>query len=90
MNNRFIDINRNHCTGDMHIAICAYAPQEPAMLRSGIYLASHAERPSATEGNTIEHNEISGFGMDRWCIAAAPGVKLSQNTIRDNACTGTR
>ncbi|HTW67046.1 MAG TPA: right-handed parallel beta-helix repeat-containing protein [Bryobacteraceae bacterium] len=88
--NRFLEINRNHCTGDMHIAICAYAPDEPAMLRSGIYLASHAARPAETEGNVIEHNQISGFGMDKWCIGAGPGVKLKQNTIRDNTCTGTR
>ncbi len=88
--NRFIDINRNHCTGDMHIAICAYAPDEPAMLRSGIYLASHAARPADTQSNVIEHNQISGFGMDKWCIGAAPGVKLALNKIANNTCTGVR
>jgi Right handed beta helix region len=89
-NNRFIDINRNHCTGDMHIAICAYAPDEPAMLRSGIYLAGHAARPANTQSNIIEHNQIGGFGMDKWCISAGPGLKLSQNRIAANTCTGSR
>ncbi|HTC34025.1 MAG TPA: right-handed parallel beta-helix repeat-containing protein [Bryobacteraceae bacterium] len=88
--NRFIDINRNHCTGDMHIAICAYAADEPAMLRSGIYFASHAARPADTQSNVIEHNQISGFGMDKWCVGAGPGVSLALNKIANNTCTGVR
>jgi len=88
--NRFLDINRNHCTGDMHIPICAYAPAEPAMLRSGIYLASHAARPADTQSNIVEHNQIIGFGMDKWCIGAGPGVKLARNKIANNTCTGAR
>lgn len=86
--NRFIDINRNRCTGDMHIAICAYAPDEPAMLRSGIYLAGHAARPADTQSNVIEHNQISGFGMDKWCVGAGPGVNLASNKIANNMCAG--
>jgi hypothetical protein len=89
VDNRFIDINRNHCTGDMRIAVCAYAPEEPAMLRSGIYLASHAARPADTQANIIRHNQITGFGMDKWCVAAGPGVKLALNKIDDNTCAGT-
>ncbi len=88
--NRFIDINRNHCTGDMHIAICAYAPDEPAMLRSGIYVAGHAARPADTQSNVIEYNRISGFGMDKWCVGAGPGVNLARNKIADNTCAGAR
>jgi hypothetical protein len=90
INNRFIDINRNHCTGDMHIAICAYAPEEPAMLRSGVYLAGHAARPADTQGNVVAHNEISGFGMDKWCVGMGPGVKAGLNKIGPNMCVGTR
>lgn len=86
--NRLIDINRNHCTGDMHIAICAYAPDEPAMLRSGIYLAGHAARPAETESNIIEHNQISGFGMDHWCVGSGPGVMPGLNKIANNTCAG--
>ena len=88
--NRFIDINRNHCTGDMHVPLCNYAPDEPAMLRSGIYLAGHAARPAATQSNVIQHNQISGFGMDKWCLAAGPGLKLAANKIAANTCTGAR
>ena len=88
--NRFVDINRNHCTGDMHVPLCNYEPDEPAMLRSGIYLAGHAARPADTRSNVIRANQISGFGMDKWCVAAGPGVKLGQNKITRNTCTGTR
>jgi hypothetical protein len=87
--NRFVDINRNHCTGDMHVPLCNYAPDEPAMLRSGIYLAGHAARPADTRSNVIRANQISGFGMDQWCVSAGPGVKLGQNKIGENTCTGT-
>jgi hypothetical protein len=88
--NRFIDINRNHCTGDMHTPLCNYAPDEPAMLRSGIYLAGHAARPAETRSNLIRDNELSGFGMDKWCVSAGPGLKLALNQIANNTCTGSR
>jgi hypothetical protein len=84
--NRFVDVNRNHCSGDMRVALCNYAPEEPGMLRSGIYLASHAARSAETKGNRISGNYISGFGMDRWCVAAGPGVRLDLNAIRGNTC----
>lgn len=87
--NQFIDVNRNHCTGDMRVARCNYAPDEPGMLRSGIYLAAHSARPAQTEGNEIRANIISGFGMDRWCIAAAPGVRPDRNAIGKNTCVGS-
>jgi hypothetical protein len=84
--NRFIDVNRNHCSGDFSVAICNYAHEEPDMLRSGIYLAAHSARPVETRGNRIWGNYISGFGMDRWCVTAGPGVGLDLNTIGDNTC----
>ena len=84
--NQFIDVNRNHCSGDMRVAICAYAPDEPGMLRSGIYLAAHSARPVKTRGNRIWGNYISGFGMDRWCVTAGPGARLDLNTIGNNTC----
>jgi hypothetical protein len=87
--NRFIDVNRNHCTGDMRIPGCNYAPDEPGMLRSGIYFASHAARPADTKDNTVRGNYISGFGMGRWCIAAAPGVILARNKTAANTCVET-
>lgn len=87
--NQFIDINRNHCTGKPGPAQCNYAPDEPGMLRSGIYLAGHAARPARTTGNIIEGNTVTGFGARDWCIAAGPGVSLAANEIRGNKCSDT-
>jgi hypothetical protein len=84
--NRFLDINRRHCTGDRTRPGCNYAPDQPGLLRSGIYLAANGGRPAETRGNIIRGNQVSGFGMDRWCIEAAPGVELSRNTIEGNHC----
>jgi Right handed beta helix region len=89
LGNHFLNLNRHHCTGDMAQAGCNYAPKEPAMLRSGIYLGRGAGRPAETTGNRIQGNEITGFGMRRWCIAAAPGVSLSKNRIENNRCADT-
>ncbi len=85
--NQFLNMNMAHCTGDFTVARCNYLPDQPDVLRSGIYLAAKAERPAVTSGNVIRKNQISGFGMDRWCIAAAPGVRLDQNTIVENRCS---
>jgi hypothetical protein len=87
--NHFLNLNRRHCTGDMTQPGCNYAPKEPAMLRSGIYLGQGAARPAETSGNRIHGNEITGFEMRRWCIAAAPGVSLSRNRIEGNHCADT-
>lgn len=85
--NRFIAINRNHCTGKAGNPPCNYALDEPGMLRSGIYLAGHAARPAQTRGNVIRNNVLSGFGTRQWCIAASPGVALAANDIARNTCT---
>jgi hypothetical protein len=84
--NRFLGLNRNRCTGDMTQARCNYAPDQPDLLRSGIYLARGAARPADTSHNQITGNEVSGFGMRKWCIEAAPGVSLSANRIEKNQC----
>lgn len=89
-NNRFVDLNRNHCTGDMSVPRCNYAPEEPGMLRSGIYLADHAARASDTRDNVIRNNEISGFGMDRWCVELSPRLDRKANRTSSNVCTATR
>ncbi|MFN7993912.1 MAG: right-handed parallel beta-helix repeat-containing protein [Bryobacteraceae bacterium] len=88
--NRFVNLNRNKCTGDMTQVRCNYAAEQPDLLRSCIYLAHGAARPAETIGNRIAQNEISGFGADRWCITAAPGVKLAANQITGNRCTGAQ
>jgi len=84
--NKFIDINRNHCTGKAGVPRCNYALEEPGMLRSGIYLAGHAARPARTRANIIQHNFVSGFGAHQWCVAAGPGVSLAANDITQNNC----
>jgi hypothetical protein len=42
-----------------------------------------------TGNNQIAGNEISGFGMGKWCIEPAPGVSVSANRIEKNRCTDT-
>lgn len=67
---------------------CFYKLEEPHLLDSGIYLGSGAERPDPARWNIIENNEISGAGMERQCIAAAPGI--ADNEIRGNRCSNTQ
>jgi hypothetical protein len=85
--NRLLGLNRDHCTGDMRQARCNYAPDQPALLHSGIYLGRGADRPAHTVGNRIQGNEISGFAIAHTCVVAAPGVSLAANTIAGNRCT---
>ncbi|MDX2149112.1 MAG: right-handed parallel beta-helix repeat-containing protein [Bryobacteraceae bacterium] len=85
-NNTLRMLNRAHCTGAPTPARCNNALNEPGMLRSGIYFARAANRPSPNAVNTVEGNTLSGFGMDRWCLAAAPGVSLQEQTVRANTC----
>ncbi len=79
-------LNLAHCNEPGPINCAAIAGQ-PEILRTGIYLGAGAERPDLAKGNTIENNEISGYGMSRHCIGAAPGVKLTDNTIAKNECS---
>jgi len=87
--NRLLGLNRNRCTGDMSRPGCNYAPDQPDLLHSGVYLGRGAARPANTVGNRIERNEISGFALEHSCVAAAPGVSLARNRIESNRCTGT-
>jgi hypothetical protein len=84
--NRLLDLNRAHCNEDAARFGCYYAPGEPDMLRTGIYLGKGAERPAPARGNIVEQNEITGFKMSTRCIAAAPGIESGSNTIRANSC----
>jgi len=82
--NRLRRLNLAHCP--RNTASCRYAPDQPDLLRSGIYLGAGAERPAPAHANVIEENDITGFGMSAHCIAAAPGVSLASNTIARNSC----
>ncbi|MCU1274548.1 MAG: hypothetical protein JWO48_1979 [Bryobacterales bacterium] len=86
LHNRLRRINLAHCDGSTAKFGCNYSPNQPDLLRSGIYLGAGAERPAAAHDNIIEENEISGFGMSAHCIAAAPGVSLAANTVARNVC----
>ena len=67
--NRLLNLNTAHCNEGAARFGCYYAPGEPDMLRSGIYLGRGAERPAPARGNVIEDNEITGFKMAERCIA---------------------
>jgi hypothetical protein len=84
--NRLRRINLAHCGGSTVNVGCNYLPDQPDLLRSGIYLARYGEHPASARENIIEANEISGFGMSAHCITAAPGVVLAANTISRNTC----
>ena len=86
MHNRFVGLNRNQCTTDRTKPRCDYSAGDPELLHAGIYVVGGAARPAGTSANQITDNEISGFGMDKWCIEAAPGVKLKGNRIERNRC----
>jgi hypothetical protein len=86
LRNRMRDINTAHCNENRAQFGCSVLG-EAEVLETGIYLGSHAEHPDPARGNLIEGNTISGWKMKTRCIQAAPGVKLSANTIRNNTCT---
>jgi len=79
-------LNTAHCNENSRQFGCSVLG-EPDVLDTGIYLGSHAERPAAARNNRIEGNTVSGWKMKTRCIQAAPGVKLSDNTIRANICS---
>ena len=85
-NNRFEDLNLAHCGTTPVPARCAYALDQPDMLRSGIYLGNNGGRPATTTGNIIRNNTFTGYGIKEHCIAVAPGVSLQRNTLFNNTC----
>jgi len=89
--NRLEHLNLAHCNEPISIngspINCGYVKNQPDLLRSGIYLGAGAERPDPARGNTIESNEIGGYGMSLHCIGVAPGVSLAANTVAKNDCS---
>ena len=81
--NRLTNLNTAHC------GPCYFLPDEPDMLRSGIYLAKGVSRPTPARENRIEDNLITGFGMDRRCVMRSPAVGADWNVVRGNRCVGT-
>jgi hypothetical protein len=85
LRNRMSRVNLAHCNENKDKFGCSVL-EEPHVLDTGIYLGSHADRPAPSKGNVIEGNTITGWKMKSRCIQAAPGVKLSENTVRNNTC----
>jgi Right handed beta helix region len=84
--NHLLHLNMAHCNEPGPIN-CNSAANQPDLLRSGIYLAAGADRPDTAKGNTVENNEIAGYGMSRHCIGIAPGVSPAANTVAKNECS---
>jgi hypothetical protein len=84
--NRLLNLNGARCN---ETPGCLYDGEQPDLLRTGIYLGRKAERPDIAAQNTIIDNVISGYGMGKRCIAAAPGVVLGTHTIQRNKCSNT-
>jgi len=84
--NHLLHLNLAHCNDPGPIN-CAYTPNQPDLLRSGIYLGAGADRPDVAKSNTVVNNEIGGYGMSRHCVGVAPGVSLAANTVAKNECS---
>lgn len=85
-NNRFTDLNLAHCGVTPVPARCAYALDQPDMLRSGVYLGNNGGRPVSTTGNIVRGNTFTGFGIPEHCVTAAPRVSLDRNAVSGNVC----
>jgi parallel beta-helix repeat protein len=68
---------------------CVYDEAQPELLRTGIYIGSRAERPAPARDNVVMDNTVSGYGMDRYCIVAAPDVRMEDQKVARNDCTNT-
>ena len=53
-----------------------------------LYLGNDGGRPAETGGNVVRENSIQGYGMEKHCVAAAPGVAMTRNTVERNTCAG--
>ncbi len=71
----------NRITGNRLKNINSARRDQPESLRDGIYLATGAT------GNTLEANEIAGFGMAQHCIGGpgAASAKTAKNVCSDGA-----
>jgi parallel beta-helix repeat protein len=65
---------------------CVWDSKQPDLLRSGIYIGSRAERPAPARDNVVTDNSVSGWGMDRYCVVAAPDVDIERQSVARNDC----
>jgi parallel beta-helix repeat protein len=85
--NRLFHMNIAHCPEMAALYGCFLGPDEPDILRTGIYLGRGAHRPDIARNNIIEDNYISGYGMGAHCLGVAPGVSLDKNRVARNECS---
>ncbi len=80
--NRFVDVNRNHCTGDMRFPPPGYAPDEPGMLRERhLPCQPIAAAPRGDQGKTRSRATLSAASA--WINGASPrGRKLRPRTTK--------
>ena len=83
--NHFSLLNLAHCNEKSRYN-CLLIGNEPDFMRSGIYLRNGASRPAVTQDNTIEDNQMDGFGIGVKCVVLGPGVSAVQNRVGHNAC----
>jgi hypothetical protein len=88
--NKLTNLNLARCNDSGAKYGCLYYPDQPDLLRSGIYLARGAAKPAAARGNTIAGNEVSGYGMRERCVMAGPGVSPGWNRAERNRCASER
>jgi len=84
--NRLLNVNLAHCNDEAAKSGCYYPKDEPDALQSGIYLGRGFLWREPARDNVVTDNEITGFGMKSRCIAYAPGVLPTDNTVRNNRC----
>lgn len=84
LRNRLLNLNLARCLPGA--PGCVYWADEPGLLSAGIYLGRRAERPAPARGNVIRENHISGYGMGRNCIRAAPEIATGWNQVGTNDC----
>jgi hypothetical protein len=87
-NNRLLHLNLAHCNDNAAMG-CLYYPEQPDLLRSGIYLAQGVKQQDRTLHNEIRHNQLEGYGIREHCVVAGPAASLAGNTIADNQCRDT-
>ena len=68
----------NHISGNRLTSLNHAHRDQPESLRAGIYLAVGAS------GNTIDGNDISGYGMAQHCVG---GPALDANKVSKNLCS---
>ena len=85
--NKLLNLNRAACNERKAEFGCVAFPDEPDVMKAGIYLGQRAERPDPVEEILIENNQITGHQMKSNCILYAPRVNPATLQSKGNVCT---